>query len=175
MSGSGGDGVFETVTTPLDTEGVLDALRSLSRKGKLPGFDTESPGLFRVSAFSAPFDHHLTCHAHAVDEGTELRFVLERQNRMPILFAVVLAFTVWPGVVLTDSLLATWFGFYGTWSQSMPWLTYAWYLPLTAGPIPWMWSSWSKKSRSAAEEHGREQVGKVRATLAEAAGAGAKS
>lgn len=159
------DKTYETISTPLGSEEILRRVRSLSKRGKLPGFETECAGLFQVSAFGTPFDHTLTCHAHADEHGTSLRFVLERVSRVPIIFALILAFTVWPGVILTDSLLATWFGFYSRWSQDMPWLTYAWYLPLTAGPIPWMWRSWSRKSRAAAEEHAQEQLQKIRGAV----------
>lgn len=157
--------LFETLTTPLGSEQVLSNVRKLSKRGKLPGFETECPGLFRVAAFGTPFDYTLTCHAHADEEGTSLRFVLERLNRVPIIFAAILIFTVWPGVILTDSLLATWFGFYSRWSQEMPWLTYAWYLPTTVLPIPWLWKGWSKKSLAGAEEHAREQIAKIRPVL----------
>ncbi|MEO0512649.1 MAG: hypothetical protein AAF108_07100 [Planctomycetota bacterium] len=160
-----GDGLFDSIVTTRDPERVIDLLRKLSKRGKLPGFETECPGLFRVAAFGAPFDHHLTCYASAAEEGTELRFVLERQKRLPLIFAATLVFTVWPGVYLTDSFLSTIWEAYGRWTLDMPWLTYAWYLPITAGPIPWMWGGWSKKSRAAADEHGREQVDKIRKAL----------
>lgn len=159
------DQPFDTITTSMDSERVLAAVRKLSKRGKLPGFETECPGLFRVAAFATPFDHHLVCHTATGDIGTELRFVLERLKRVPIIFALVLAFTVWPGVVLTDSLLVTWFGFYSRWSSDMWWLTYAWYIPLTAGPIPWMWHAWAKKSRASAQEHAREQIDKIKAAV----------
>jgi hypothetical protein len=64
-------------------------------------------------------------------------------------FWVLTALTVYPGVLLTDSLLATYF----LWYPRSIWFTCAWYLPITVLPVPWMWKwAWGESSRVARGE-----------------------
>jgi hypothetical protein len=61
---------------------------------------------------------------------------------LPWVFAVMLVLSVWPGVLLAESLMTTYFGrAVGSW-------TWWWYLPLTAPTTPWaIW--WSvRRSRA---------------------------
>ena len=154
--------------TSHEDDAIVETLLALAKRGKLAGYQPrpEQGVLFLCDAQGTPWDRDLLGVVTASPDGKrQLAFTLRSRRRIPIIFAVVLAFTVWPGVILTDSLLATWFGFYSTWSLQMPWLTYAWYLPLTALPIPWMWRSWMRKTDLSTRMHAHEQVTKIATAL----------
>lgn len=141
-----------SVRTPLNAEEIASRAARLSRNGKLPGYEP-SPGLFSCAAFGAPFDYRLVA-THGPDG---LVFRAHRLAKLPVIYAVVLAVTVWPGVLLTDSLLKSWFAWYpGAW-----WVTWSWYIPLTLFPIPWIWRSIARKSRASALVHAHEQIGTI--------------
>jgi hypothetical protein len=144
------------ITTPHDSAECKRRAERLSKRGKLPGYEPD-PGLFACAAFGAPFDYRLVAN-HA--EG-RLTFRAERLKKLPAIYAIVLAITVWPGVVFTDSLLNTWFG----WYPNAWWFTWAWYIPLTLFPIPWIWRSVARKSRASALGHAYEQIEKLAATM----------
>jgi hypothetical protein len=163
--------IIRTLFGPDEIQRRLDAL---ARRGKLPGFSlpTEQRGaaghvpIFTVSDFGQPFESRLTgvlepptpAGEHAGQTGrTRSRLRLERSLRpiAPWIFGVTLVLTVWPGLPLTDSLLATYFP-----SLTIP--TWWWYLPLTVPTAPWaMWAA-IRKSRAA----GRDEARKLIATIA---------
>jgi hypothetical protein len=145
--------------TALGAAASLERLGRAARLGRVPGFEARGASGFRVEADAVPFAHELVGHIEELGgEGSRVRLELRRMGRMPLLFAVVIALTVWPGVWLTDSLMATYWSAYGRWSQEMPWLTYAWYLPITVLPLPWMWRSMTRKSRTEAIESAQKQT-----------------
>ena len=142
------------VRTELTSEEILRRVRRLSERGKLPGFAAPvEGGLFECAAFGNPFDYRLV----AQHEGSELRFRVKIKAKMPAIFWGAMAFTVWPGVIFTDSLLNTWFG----WYPNETWVTYAWYMPLTLLPLPWLHRSVMRKTRLAALVHAHEQIGRI--------------
>ncbi|MEO0477103.1 MAG: hypothetical protein AAF085_14200 [Planctomycetota bacterium] len=148
------------VKTPHDAAECVKRAKRLSTRGKLPGFvDTskDGPGLFTCAAF----DYRLVIDHWNIGAFNAITFRAERLKKLPIIYAVVLAITVWPGVVFTDSLLNTWFG----WYPNPWWFTWAWYIPMTAFPIPWIWRSVANKSRASALLHGHEQIDKIIAAL----------
>ncbi len=152
------------VRTPHDAAECVNRARRLSTRGKLPGFvDTSAngPGLFTCAAFGAPFDYRLVIDHWNIGDFNAITFRAERFKKLPAIFALVLVLTVWPGVVLTDSLLNTWFA----WYPNPWWFTWAWYIPLTALPIPWIWRSVAAKSRASALLHGHEQIDRIIAAL----------
>lgn len=145
--------------SPLSASDVLGRLGRASRLGRLPGYAPRGAAAFSVEADALPFVHELVgAIEERAGEGSVVRLSMRRVGRMPLLFAAVIALTIWPGVWLTDSLMATYWSAYGRWSQEMPWLTYAWYMPITVLPLPWAWRSMSRKSRAEAAESGRKQV-----------------
>ncbi len=150
------------VTTALGRAEALAAFKTRARRGKLAEFRAGSFGAhggdFSVEAAATPFDYRLVGEFREASEGSLIDLRLVRLRRMPVLFAAVLAVTIWPGVWLTDSMLVTYFGWYSRWTQAMPWFTYAWYLPLTAGPLPWMWRGFVRKSRAEALASGAEMA-----------------
>ncbi len=142
-----------------DVTVVQERLAALARRGKLPGFRTgKGDWPMACAAFGGPFDSELLMRL----SGRELHFSLRRLRKVPAIFAAVLAVTVWPGVILTDSLLRTYLEFYRAWPE---WVTYAWYMPLTALPIPWMWRKWAKQSRVRALESALEMRGRIESAL----------
>jgi len=146
---------------------ILATLGKAARRGRLPGFDARGADGFHVEADAVPFPYELVGSIGTGERGGSIvRLHLRRLTRLPLIFGAVLALTVWPGVWLTDSLLSTYWPSYGRWSADTPWLTYAWYLPITLVPIPWMWRSLARKSRDAALASAREQA----ATIAELVG-----
>lgn len=151
------------IRTSLVTDQILSRLQALAKRGKLADFGVGGPdgALFHAAAFGATFDYHLLAFSQRGTSGTELRFRLDRERRMPAIAAAVMVFTVFPGVLLSHAALVSWF----TWYSLSGWGTAAWYLPLTALPLPLAWHSVARKSRVAAEESAREVVAKIAAAL----------
>jgi hypothetical protein len=148
--------------TALGPDGIISALEKLARQGKLPEFSPHpDQGLFSAATFGEPFDHTLTGHATSGPEGTTLRFELALRRKMPLLALGVTAFTIWPGVWLTDSLLTTYF----SWYPRAAWVTWAWYIPLTVLPTIWMLPRMFRKSRAAAHDHALELIERMEGAL----------
>lgn len=154
-----------TVRTSISPSEALAAFAERARRGKLAEYRNgplgSKGGDFSVEAAAAPFDHKLVGSFESAEQATLIRLRLHRHGWMPLIFAVILIVAVWPGVWLTDSMLVTYFGWYSSWVRSMPWLTYAWYLPLTAGPLPWMWKGFIRKSRAEAHESAAEMAAAI--------------
>jgi hypothetical protein len=156
-------GTLPDLVSPLPAQQVLSRLEAAAKKGRLPGFDTSRAGVsFCVDAFGAIFDYQL--HAVFENEGssTRIRFQLYRLPKTPALMAGAMAITVWPGLPMTDSMLRSWLGFY---DRLPSWVTYAWYIPLTILPLPWMWWKWHTTSKEAATQHGLEQIAAIAALV----------
>ena len=145
---------------------VSKQLTQAGRRGKLPGFKGDGGGRFRVDCDAVPFEYELSGEVREAGEGTAVVSVrVSRRPLMPWVFGVTLVLTVWPGVWLTDSLLGVYWSAYAGWSERMPWLTYAWYLPITALPLPWLWRSLTRKSEAMARESGVKLVKTIRDLL----------
>ncbi|MBC7773049.1 MAG: hypothetical protein H7210_11175 [Pyrinomonadaceae bacterium] len=118
----------------LTPQGVMEALDTAARKGKVPGLSSEAgKRMFRVVDFGKPFESRLI---GVIDEvqgmpGTASRisFTIRMKMLMPVIFAVMLIASVWPGILLTDSMLKLYFSWY-----TIP--TWWWYLPLTVPFVP---------------------------------------
>lgn len=146
------------VRTALSAEEIARRAARQSERGKLPGYEPRAgDGLFACAAFGNPFDYRLV----ARHEGGEVRFTAKLKSRSPAIFWVVMAFTVWPGVIFTDSLLNTWFA----WYPNQTWITYAWYVPLTLLPLPWLHRKVMARTRAAALVHAHEQIERLAAAL----------
>lgn len=158
------------VETSLTGEQILAGLEALSKKGKLAGFERGGPTAggrarpadARFAAHGNPFDGLVL--VYAADGRADFELFMPR--KMPVIFGIILALTVWPGLPITDSFL---YGF--VWYERLMgmagWLdTWVWYLPLTLLPAPFMLRSVVRKSRAAAMEHARETVERVRTVLA---------
>lgn len=147
--------------TRLHAPEVAVALSKAGRRGKLPGYDAPDDTSFRVDCDAVPFEYALVGSIKPVsgqDPSTQVQLSLVRRPLMPTIFALTIAVSIWPGVWLTDSILGVYWSTYSRWSASMPWLTYAWYLPLTVLPLPWMWRSFANKSKAQALASARKLV-----------------
>jgi hypothetical protein len=115
--------------------------------------------LFEIRELGAPFEHVIRARAEGGSGGgTTLRFEMARLPRMPLIFVVVLALTVWPGVWITDSMLKTYF----TWYTIETWW---WYIPITVLPLPWAWRAIARKSALTAREDAAKAMATVRGAL----------
>lgn len=143
------------VRTVLEPQAVVDRLEALARRGKLPGFDRTRNALFEVEAFAEPFDRVLIAQAARAPDGATLLHLRTRTLRkMPLLYILVTVLTIWPGVWLTDSMVHTYFP-----SWTFP--TWAWYLPVTVLPLPWMARSMIRKSGALAHQSTKEQIARI--------------
>ena len=152
---------------------VIEALGTLSKRGKLAGFEklTEEGGAarFRADAQGTPFDRELIGHVHpagAADEpGSRIEWTLRMPRKMPAIFAAALIISVWPGLPLTDSMLVTYSSWYSGLVSDGWFRTWMWYLPLTVPFLPLAWRGAMKKSRTSSLEHAREVVEKIATAL----------
>lgn len=143
--------------TPLSPGQILDRLTTASRRGRLAGFERGADGgSFSAALFSEPFDHLLTARLEPSTGGTIIRSQARMLKKNPVIFILVMAFTIWPGVRLTDAMIP------GSWN----WIPTAWwYLPITIIPLPWVWVKLMKKCRAAAGVSAHEVLTKVAAEV----------
>lgn len=149
---------FPSIESPLSPEAIVDRLDKLSKRGKLAGFAKGTPPtLFETAAFGNPFDYRLLASTAAAGTGTRLSFALKLPPKVPIIYAIVIALSIWPGVWLTHSMLITYF----SWYKLSMLGTCAWYLPLTILPLPWMYKKQFVGSRVAATADAAELIQKI--------------
>jgi hypothetical protein len=148
--------------TPHAPDEVLRRLDLAARRGRMAGFKREpAPALFSVEAFATPFEHKLLATGRADGPQTRLTFRAVMLPKLPWIYAVAIALSIWPGVWLTHSMLVTWFD----WYFAEEWKTWAWYIPLTVIPLPWALRRLWLKSRSEAHTDALTQIDKLRAEL----------
>lgn len=149
----------------LAPEAVVARLQAAAKGGRLAGFQPAGAGvLFSAAIFGEPFDRTLEARAERTAEGaTVLRFSSRLNMKLPLIFGIVIAFTIWPGVWITDSMLGTYSSWYG--AKVGFWGTCLWYLPLTVLPLPWALRRLLRKSEAACAASAAEVVGKIQAEL----------
>jgi len=138
-----------SIQTPFTAEQVREKLLFASKRGRMAGFE-ESPaeGLFTVAAHGQPFDGQLVGEL----SGGRLSFQVRMLRKLPVIFAVVLVLTVYPGEYFMDQLIPGQWGWINTW-----W----WYGPLTVLPLPWMWRSLMRKSWASIDASAKEAIEKI--------------
>jgi hypothetical protein len=151
-----GQAAWGHIATSQPIKAVTEKAQQLSRKGKLPGFERRGDA-FHFAGFGEPFDYVVSARADA--NGISFHGAMHR--KMPLIFAIVIAISIWPGSWLTDSMLRSYF----TWYNYAEWVTYAWYIPLTVLPLLWMIPRMVRKSRVAAYSHAQEQIETLRTAL----------
>jgi hypothetical protein len=133
------------LAVPMSAEAVLARLDEAARRGKLPGYEPGGPPgvLFRLECPGMPFEAWLDAGTVALSpDGLTLRFSTRFKPLMPWVFVAILVLSVWPGVVVTESLIASIIpGSFWRW-------TWWWYLPLTILSAPWAWMVAMKRSRA---------------------------
>lgn len=140
---------------------ALGTLETAAKRGRLAGFARAEAGrsdgaAFTCAAFGSPFDGELIARAEG-QEPVRLAFTARVKPKGPVIWWIALILTVWPGVVLTETMVATLF-------PQWPWLwknTWWWYLPLTAPFVPWLGWSATAKSRRAVMASAREQIATI--------------
>lgn len=156
---SGSFSVFEPLPIVRSSRTPSEAMERLalaSRRGRLAGFQRDSGNTFRATLFSEPFDHELLATVDEAPGGSAIHSRARMLPRLPVIFAVVLILTVYPGVLLTDSMIPGEWGWIDTW---------IWYIPLTALPLPWIWARLMKKCRAAAGASAFELLHKIAAEV----------
>lgn len=149
------------IETSLSPSDVVDRLSEMSRRGRLPGFSREGEGLFSALAYGwSILDQRMVCEAEE-GEPTLLRFRTVLPMKMPLVIAVILAATVWPGSWFTDEMLVTYWPWYLKQVHAWPWLTYAWYLPLAVLPIPFVFRIALRRSHAGAAESATELIERI--------------
>jgi hypothetical protein len=150
--------------SPLSRDEIISRVKAAAMRGRIEGFEgTASSGQlrsadFRVEAFGTPFDGELggliTADASSAP-GSTVRFATRMLPRLPIVFLIILILTVWPGVVLTEKIIADYFpaGWYK--------YTVYWYYPLSVPTVPWaMWVS-LRRSRVSIAESARRAIDQI--------------
>ncbi|MBU6412885.1 MAG: hypothetical protein KGS45_05385 [Planctomycetes bacterium] len=144
------------VMCALTPEQVVKAAEKRAKQGKLAGFQHGSGDvLFVADVFGEPFDRTLVVKGEKVDGGTRLTFAAPMKKKLPWIFIAVIAFSIWPGVTLTHSLLVTYFSWYTI-------QTWWWYIPITVIPLPWMYKKMMTKSEASCAGSAMEQIESVR-------------
>ena len=143
-------------------QAIVQKLEEAAKRGRLAGFERGSGDvLFKTCAFASPFDGELHARATASGDATELRFSTRMKQKLLWVFIVVLVLSIWPGLPITESLLASLL-------PSLPWLwksTIWWYLPLSIIGSPWAVYSAVKKSKAEMAVSAVEMVGKIQKEL----------
>lgn len=149
-----------TLVVPLAASSVVETFDKLARRGKLAGFTPIDPArtdkatagsLFSIAAFGSPFDAVLFARIQiskrdaSQPPSTRLVFSRSLKTKGLYLFGLVLLLTIWPGIELTRSLLASTFPEQRWLIDTLPY----WYLPLTIISLPWgLWEAWRRSDRS---------------------------
>jgi hypothetical protein len=140
------------VVAPDGRSEILAKLDRAARQGKLPGFETDPPGDFRVAVFGQPFDRELVARVEERDGGSRIRFSPRLRAKAPAVLLLSVALSLWPGVIFLDALIPASWGWWPTWT---------WYFPLVIVPTvlaaPGIW----RKSETGAAEHAREQIATI--------------
>lgn len=92
---------------------------------------------------------------------TMLTFEVRLKPLWPTVFVVAMVLAIWPGVMLTESLLASIF-------QHTPWMwayTWWWYMPLSIVGCPWAIWDVFRKSRRGAKVSARAAIAGIEAAL----------
>ena len=130
----------------------------MSKRGKLPDYRREGTR-FSVNAYGNQMDMTLAGTVEGRDGGSVIRFALERQWKLVIIYAVITIVTIWPGLALTDSMLSTYFSGYD-------FATWMWYVPLVVLPTPLLAWREARKSAAMARESAAELIERIRAAMA---------
>jgi hypothetical protein len=149
-------GVWAHVRSELHDADIALRLDALAKQGNLAGYAHDA-GCVSFSAFGSAIDYRVSVLRETPGLGAfVLRAALERKPIWILIATTVV--TIWPGSWLTDSMLRSYFSGYD-------WNTYAWYIPLTVLPMPWLVMRMLRGSRRAAWEHFQSVLPRVVAAI----------
>lgn len=155
------------LTVALTPDAAIARLDAMAKRGRLAGF-VRTPGGFAVDAFGEEFNATLFGDVTADGTGAQIRWRVRLRRMAPIIWTVVFAAAIFPGVLLTDSFLLG-LGWYAAMADatglSQPWFTVAWYVPLSVIPLPWYVPGLIKKNRAAMAASASEAAAKIAAEL----------
>jgi hypothetical protein len=147
------------IRTPFSASRIRDAVDQASRRGKIPGISLEQGGdNFKITDFGQPFESILAASVRGNQVTSIIQFRSRLKPLMPVIYAIVLLLSIWPGIWLTDSMLRAYFSWY-----RIP--TWWWYLPLTVPTSPWMMWAAVRKSRASGHIAAVDLIGKVAAAV----------
>lgn len=146
------DATLPRVISNMGAGQLQNALSLRAKQGKLAGYQKQTERSFTLDAAGGIYERTLIATIISdtadKDEHTEIWFEGKLKRTIPIVVIVVLVFTLWPGVWLTDSILSTWFN----WYRLGIWWTSAWYIPLTLLAVPAVWAQFKKSERESWED-----------------------
>lgn len=145
----------ETALTPAE---IGQRLARLAKRGKLPNHVERAVDAFSCDLFGEPLDFEMSGSLKRDGERTSITCTARIKPRTPIVFWLIAALTIQPGMWMTDSMIRTYIT-----SYDIP--TWWWYLPLTVLPIPFVWIRMLSRSRRAALEHAHELIERIRAEV----------
>lgn len=138
------------IRSPLPPSEAVDRLALLSKRGKLPGFQRQpaqgTTEKFQLLVFGNPYDRILLGTAAPSDTGSQITLECRLLRKIPIFVIAVMVFALFPGVLVTHSMLSVWFSWY-TWNE---WITVAWYVPLFLLAVPALIKQYRNSERAAA-------------------------
>ena len=147
------------IVTDVSPGEIAERLSKASRRGDVSGFERDGSSWY-ITRFGAPFESMLRPTVEAHGDGSRITFTRSLKPVMPAVFAVVTVLTVWPGVWLTESLIASMFAESSFWKY-----TTWWYLPLAIVGGAWgLWAAW-RQSNSTGDREGAERVEKIARVL----------
>ncbi len=168
------------ITTTHSPQQVLAILTAAAKQAKLPGFSlpkgraAKAGAAFTAEAFGTIFEHELRAFIQKPEIAGEpgkigvasseflIHFSVHLLPKKPLIIAACMLVSIWPGLPMTDAMIRSWWA----WYDGLPtWATTAWYLPLCALPLPWIWYRWNRDSRASAYSHALEQIEKIRQLL----------
>jgi hypothetical protein len=120
---------------------------------------TGDAAAFEVAAFGMLYDRTLRGRVEG-GSGGRIVFTSELKKGMPIGVIVGFVLAVYPGVLLTDTLIGMYFPAY----PDSAWVTAAWYVPLTLLAAPALWKQF-RMSEASSRAHAEETIEKIAATL----------
>ena len=150
-------GAVPDLRSSMSPGSLVERLDLAARRGRLPGFRANpADGSFRVRLYGGNFDRML--EGRASGDGSSARVALRVRllPGMPLAFAFISVLTVWPGVLLMDSMLLTYYPPSQTWIP-----TWWWYIPLTALPLPFAAKKLWRASNALAEEDLRKTLASI--------------
>ena len=154
---------FPDIHSALAPESAAQAVRALSKSGRLPGYRDASPTSFASTIFGGIYDHTLRATitpAGAPHHASTVAATISLNRKTPAVVIAATLLTIWPGGWLLHSLLTTYFSAY----PRADWVTWAWYLPLCLLSIPFLWKQF-KAARLEARAHALEIHGRLAAAL----------
>jgi hypothetical protein len=178
------EGALPTLHVPMSTQAILERLSTMSKRGRLDGFEANptspEPGLFAAAALGTPFDSVMIARQARTPGDPSLTTGSSSASgpsptgdsaaSSPVP-ATTLEFEIHmtrklPMIFAAALIFTVWPGvaltdmFIADWFPSL-WrlgITYYWYLPLAILSVPFAWRAAMKRSRETARQYAVETI-----------------